>query len=86
MSGDRTARARAVVVEELSKAAKTDLTALPDSAQVRGDIPVDSLALLQVFLRIEERLGIEIDETALSEVQTLGELVDCVAESSAEPE
>jgi acyl carrier protein len=80
------ARVRAVVVDELSKAAKSDLTSLPDSAQLRDEIPVDSLLLLQVFLKIEERLGIEIDEAALSEVRTLGDLVSCVAGSNAESE
>jgi acyl carrier protein len=79
-------RVRAVVIEELSAAAKTDLAILPDTANVRTDIPVDSLALLQVFLRIEERLEVEIDETALSEVGTLGELVACVAASGARSE
>jgi acyl carrier protein len=84
MGAAKTARVRAVVVDELSKAAKSDLSAVPDSAHLRDEIPVDSLALLDVFLRIEERLGIEIDETALSNVETLGDLVACVADSTAE--
>lgn len=85
MSSDVTASARAVVVDELSKAAKSDLSALPDSTLLRDDVPIDSLALLEVFLRVEERLGIEIDEAALSTVETLGDLVACVASTLAEP-
>jgi acyl carrier protein len=77
-------RARAVVVDELSKASRIDLTPLPDSTLLRDEVPVDSLAMLQVFLRIEARLGIEIDEDALSSVRTLGDLVACVASKSEE--
>jgi acyl carrier protein len=77
-------RARTIVVDELSKAARIDLTAVPDSTLLRDEIPVDSLAMLQVFLRIEERLGIEIDEEVLSSVRTLGDLVACVASTSEE--
>ena len=80
----RPERARTVVVDELSKAARIDLTAVPDSTLLRDEIPVDSLAMLQVFLRIEERLGIEIDEEVLSSVRTLGDLVACVASTSEE--
>jgi acyl carrier protein len=74
-------RARAVLLEELSKAAKTDLSGLSDEVVIRDDVPVDSLALLQVFLEIEERLGVEIDEEALGDVRTVGELAACIAAS-----
>ena len=74
---------RAVVLDELSRAARVDLSTLSDAALLRDDVPIDSLAMLQVFLQIEERLGIEIDEDALSAVRTLGDLVACVAASGA---
>lgn len=77
------ARAREVLLEELSRAARVDLSAIPDDAVLREQVPVDSLALLEVFLRVEERLGVEIDEDALGEVRTVGDLVTCVAEAPA---
>lgn len=75
--------ARAAVIEELSTAAKKDLGGLRDADEIAEEVPLDSLALLDVFLRIEERLGVEIDEEALSRVRTVGDLVSCVAESPA---
>jgi acyl carrier protein len=74
--------ARAAVIEELSMAAKEDLEHLLDSAEIAMAVPIDSLSLLDVFLRIEERLGVEIDEETLSRVRTVGDLVACVMESS----
>jgi acyl carrier protein len=75
------ARARAVLMEELSEAAKVDLGDLSDATVLYEEVPIDSLTLLQVFLKVEERLGIEIDETALSQVRTVGDLVDCITAS-----
>ena len=70
--------ARAVLIEELSRTAKTDLGHLGDGALIREEVPVDSLALLQVFLRVEERLGVELDEETLSHARTIGDLVACI--------
>ena len=71
------------MVDELSKAAKRDLEPLADEAALAEAVPLDSLALLDVFLRIEERLGVEVDEEALSRVRTVGDLIACVAASPA---
>jgi acyl carrier protein len=75
--------ARAAVIEELSMAAKKDFEHLADSAEIAEAVPLDSLALLDVFLRIEERLGVEIDEEALSRVRPVGDLIAFVMESPA---
>jgi acyl carrier protein len=72
---------REALVEELSLAAKVDLAALSDGAAIREEVPVDSLALLDVLLRVEKRLGVEIDDEALGRVRTVGDLVDCIAAS-----
>lgn len=74
---------RTVLIEELSSVAGVDLKELPDSASIRNDVPIDSLALLNVFLRVEERLGIELDEDALSTAATIRDLVLCIAAASA---
>jgi acyl carrier protein len=74
---------RTVLIEELSSVAGVDLKELPDSASIRDDVPIDSLALLNVFLRVEERLGIELDEDALSTAATIRDLVACIAAASA---
>ena len=77
------ARAREVLLEELSRTARVDLSGLPDEAALRDEVPVDSLALLDVFLQVEERLGVELDEDMLGTVRTIGDLVDCVAQAPA---
>ena len=77
------AHAREVVIDELSAAARKDLAGLSDDDEIAGAVPLDSLALLDVFLRVEERLGVEIDEEALSRVRTVGDLVACVAAAPA---
>jgi acyl carrier protein len=76
---------RSVLIEELSAVAKVNLDHLDDAAVIRGDLPIDSLALLEVFVRVEERLGIELDEETLSNARTIGDLVACIA-ASAGPE
>ena len=70
---------RSVLIEELSAVAKVNLDHLDDDAVIRDDLPIDSLALLDVFLRIEERLGVELDEAMLSTARTIGDLVACIA-------
>ena len=70
--------ARGVLIDELSAAAKMRLDYLSDESSIREDVPIDSLALLNVFLKVESHFDIELSEDALSAVETVGDLVDCI--------
>jgi len=45
-----------------------------DSARLTEDLHLDSLARVQLQSLLENRLGVEVDDDAMAQVQTLGEL------------
>jgi acyl carrier protein len=75
------AHVRTIVLAEMGRVARIDLSSMPDSAKLRDDVPVDSLRLLDVLVAIESALGVEIDEDLLNAVETVGDLVDCILAS-----
>lgn len=69
-------------MDELRRAAKVDLSDVTDETALRGGIPIDSLGMLNVFLKVEERLGVEIEEEAIDGARTVGDLIDCIVAAS----
>ena len=62
---------REVLVEEL----KIDGAAVTREANLQRDLGLDSLDIATVALALEERLGIDIPDEALHEVETVGQAV-----------
>lgn len=72
---------RALVIDALDEAAGIRTNAAFARALARGEdielaaIEVDSLSRFEAIMRIEEELGIEIDDDEMLEQETLGRLV-----------
>lgn len=72
---------RALVIDALDEAAGIRTNAAFARSLARGEdielaaIEVDSLSRFEAIMRIEEELGIEIDDDEMLEQETLGRLV-----------
>jgi len=51
-----------------------------ESASIRDDLGIDSLAAMEILASIEKRLGIVIDEAKAFDVVTVEDLLDLVTQ------
>ena len=81
----------ALAVRELSKIksdvkklvaqiARMDAGKVRESASIRDDLGIDSLAAMEILASIEKRLGIVIDEAKAFDVVTVEDLLDLVTQ------
>jgi acyl carrier protein len=74
-------RISAVLVDHLG----VDPRRLVGSARLEDDLGLDSLALTEVLLALEDDLVISIPDPVQAALRTLGDLVDVVASQLAQP-
>lgn len=53
-----------------------DPATIGPSSHFQNDLDIDSLALLDLISVVEERIGLELDESQLRSVVTVGDAVD----------
>jgi acyl carrier protein len=71
--------ARDTVLELLAQIApEADLATLPDDADLREAVDLDSLDFLTLVERLAERTGVDVPENDYPEVRTLGGLTGYV--------
>lgn len=71
---------RAQVMAALADVApEVDPAALDDDRPLREQIDIDSYDLLQLLVRIEERLGVDVPERDYAEIDTINALVAYLA-------
>lgn len=71
---------RAQVMAALADVApEVDPAALDDNRPLREQIDIDSYDLLQLLVRIEERLGVDVPERDYAEIDTINALVAYLA-------
>lgn len=68
-----------IIVEELGKD-PADIT--PD-ADIRNDLGVTSLELVETIMAFEDTFDIVMDEDRLAEIKTVGDLADYIKELTA---
>lgn len=68
-----------IIVEELGKD-PADIT--PD-ADIRNDLGVTSLELVETIMAFEDTFDIVMDEDRLTEIKTVGDLADYIKELTA---
>ena len=68
-----------VLVDEL----KLDPAAVRPDADLRRDLGLDSLDVATVAMALEERLGIEVPDDAMQEVETIAQAVDFLSARTA---
>lgn len=78
-------RVRAAVIAACTEAAQLapGNTAAP-SDKLEDDLKFDSLDLLEVILKIEEALGVEVPDPDVEFVDTVGDLIDVFLRLSGE--
>ncbi|MFC3455052.1 acyl carrier protein [Amycolatopsis speibonae] len=57
---------------------EVDAAEVTDEANLVEDLGVDSLLLLEVAARIQQRYGIRVGDAAITEIETLDELLQLV--------
>jgi acyl carrier protein len=68
-------RVRKVLAEQLAQ----DIDEVTLEARFEEDLDADSLDLVEAVLALEEELGVEIPESEMQPVKTVGQAVDLVA-------
>ena len=70
----------AEIIRRLFDVADTKLTAekITNATSLREDLGINSMLLIDLALDLEEYLGIAIENDALSEIQTVGDLFDTI--------
>ena len=56
----------------------TDVSLVKDDSELVRDLHFDSLQAVEVLSLIEERLGIQVPDTVLFGVRTVGDILRCV--------
>ena len=64
----------------VAQIARMDSRKVKESASIRDDLGIDSLAAMEILASIEKRLDIVIDEAKAFDVVTLKDLLDLVME------
>lgn len=64
----------------VAQIARMDASKVKESASIRDDLGIDSLAAMEILASIEKRLGIVIDEAKAFDVVTVEDLLDLVTQ------
>ncbi len=72
-------RVRVDVKKLVAQIARMDADKVKESASIRDDLGIDSLAAMEILASIEKRLGIVIDEAKAFDIVTVKDLLDLVA-------
>ena len=64
----------------VAQIARMDAGKVRESASIRDDLGIDSLAAMEILASIEKRLGVVIDEAKAFDVVTVKDLLDLVAQ------
>jgi len=64
----------------VAQIARMDAGKVRESASIREDLGIDSLAAMEILASIEKRLGIVIDEAKTFDVVTVEDLLDLVTQ------
>lgn len=62
-----------------------DATAVTEDASLVADLDVDSLALVEYVMALEDSFGIALPEEDLGDVKSVGQIVDLVLEKISTP-
>lgn len=64
----------------IAQIARMDAKKVKESASIRDDLGIDSLAAMEILASIEKRLNILIDEAKAFDVVTVNDLLDLVTQ------
>lgn len=64
----------------VAQIARMNVKKVKESASIRDDLGIDSLAAMEILASVEKRLGIVIDEAKAFDVVTVKDLLDLVTQ------
>ncbi|SPT54140.1 Meromycolate extension acyl carrier protein [Actinomyces bovis] len=73
----------AAVTEILAEEAGIDAATITRDTDLAKDLDIDSLGLLTIATQIEERFPITLEDSLLTKLTTVGQLVDQVCDAQA---
>jgi len=62
----------------VAQIARMDVQKVKESASIRDDLGIDSLAAMEILTAIEKRLGVVIDEAKAFNIVTVKDLIDLI--------
>jgi acyl carrier protein len=74
----KSSKIRNDVKKLVAQIARMDARKVRESASIRDDLGIDSLAAMEILASIEKRMGIVIDEAKAFDVVTVKDLLDLV--------
>jgi acyl carrier protein len=71
----------AAIERSVAEVLRQDVQSLPESSRLLEDLNLDSTALLELLMAVEDQLSIEIDtsEMSIDDFATIGSLADHLA-------
>ena len=63
------------VIEVLSDKLGINKLEVKETQDIMNDLGADSLDMVEIIMEIEEEFGLKIDDTEISEVKTVGDLI-----------
>lgn len=66
------------VLEVISEQFNLTVDELQENVSFTNDLDADSIQLMELVMSIEDELGIEIDDEAIAEINTIGDLLEYV--------
>jgi acyl carrier protein len=81
LSDQHTAIVNAVLVEELGVLPQQ----ITGEAHLIHDLGADSLSMIEISMRLEERFNLAVSDEELEQVATVGDLYEAIAEALSKP-
>ena len=66
------------VLEVISEQFNLTVDELQENVSFTNDLDADSIQLMELVMSIEDEFGIEIDDEAIAEINTIGDLLEYV--------
>ncbi len=58
---------------------------LTETTDITGDLQIDSVAVLDLIMEVEDEYGISFPMNLLSEIRTIGDLVQAIHKQAGDP-
>lgn len=66
---------RSEILKTLSSVTRIDLSQITDEVLIRDELGIDSLMGIEIIAKIEKEFNIEIEESFLMDIETVGEFI-----------
>ncbi|MFQ5350927.1 MAG: acyl carrier protein [Thermoanaerobaculia bacterium] len=76
---------RQKIIEELLEASESSLDAseIEAGTNLRDDLGLDSLQAVTVVMALEQEFGVEVDDEEIDGLQTVGDILELLAQKTA---